>query len=1135
MPQNSMTDAELADLAARASTLQERLAGAVIPAGDGDTARPLGPFPERSREHKRATAGKPSHQSGSSVEEIAQADHYLSIWQEALGSEDPDCLARRLAWDGLDIDMVRPFLGAVRRHEHAVLPDWVNDLSALLEATADYCERGVGQPTDRCLDPKDPVAFEDILLPFIVAARRRLAARTGVAYELLSDVAHATLEHKLLVLLSNLCQPVFWVAFSTYRKKHQLFGHSAKESTNRTRLYQSFVTRFLTDGLRDLFLTYPVLARLVTTQIRQWVINFSSFLARVAADHGDLQQTFHHRNRLGQVIWIRTGLSDPHHGGQTVLDLKFSDGLRVIYKPRSLAAEVVFYDLLEWFNKTTDFDFKTIPIIDRTEYGWMGYVEHESCLDHAGATRYFFRTGQLLAVSYVLRSTDFHFQNLIACGEYPMLVDLEVLTSAHRQDLAAGRTEAERLAEFYLGDSVLLSGLLPFRGITLSGQTINFGGLSRRQFQSTFGVVCREANTDAMRPAYDTQGSSAAENVPVLGNAPLSVSDFEDHVVRGFREMYRHLSDNGTLLLQPCGPLEALKRLRVRAVFRSTEVYATLLARSRHPRILRDGVAYDLHFEQLVRIFVSADTVASEFWPLLRQEKLALMEQDVPYFSVAVEDGTLYLSPEKSIVECTSPGAWDLLVDRLAAMPDDNDLIQQETIVRASLTTNAIDGPPTCPADAASDSMVDHGVVDIPSADMKACTSSCALEHGQAIARLLRGAAVHLADGSAIWFTLQYHNETKRMFLRPMGYDLYNGSIGIPLFLAALDQVAKTTAHRSLTVAALQPLRQILGDDVARSDLADSIGIGGITGIASLLQPLALLYRWLDDDALLSMAQQAATTIVPEKIATDSQFDIKSGCAGALLGLLALYRIDPDEIWLDRARQCSRRLVRHCLANSSGSGTGEHTEDDIRGRLGYAVGYSGIACALLQLYAITEEQRLFGAAQEAIEYERRAFRDIYGDSSDLRANRQLAGVTSWCHGRLGIALAQIQLLRLSETNVNNHTTSALRHITEVLDMIGRADLGSVDHLCCGNFGRIDMLLEASRLLGDHRYLDDARNIAALILARIDPHQSGGYVLFDGNCGSGFVHPGFFRGLSGIGFSLLRLAQPDLPCVWSGGG
>lgn len=365
-----------------------------------------------------------------------------------------------------------------------------------------------------------------------------------------------------------------------------------------------------------------------------------------------------------------------------------------------------------------------------------------------------------------------------------------------------------------------------------------------------------------------------------------------------------------------------------------------------------------------------------------------------------------------------------------------------------------------------------------------------------------------------------------------MGYDLYNGSVGLSLFLAALDRAASTTTHGALTVAALRPLRQTLGDKRARTDLADSIGIGGMTGMGSLLQPLILLHRWLDDGGLLAMARQTAEAITPVRIEADSLYNIKSGSAGALLGLLALYRVDPADIWLDRARLCSRHLVRHCLTNASPDGAGVPAETGYR-RLGYVGGHTGIACALLRGYAVIGEQEVLDAALGTLDAGRRALNDINEDRADRGAVRHVPGGADWCCGRLGIALAQIHCLRLGRTGTSNVSTCAQKEITAALDTIGRAEISPVDRVCCGNFGRVDGLLEASRLLGQHRYHQSAGSVAAHTLARAD--INGAFALFEGNQGKDFIHPGFYRGLSGIGYALLRLAQPKLPCVWSGGG
>src|SRR5207245_83246 len=62
------------------------------------------------------------------------------------------------------------------------------------------------------------------------------------------------------------------------------------------------------------------------------------------------------------------------------------------------------------------------------------------------------RTGALLAVFYSLNATDLHFENLIACRDYPVPVDLETLFHPP----LPGAVQSLPVA-----DSVLNSGLLP--------------------------------------------------------------------------------------------------------------------------------------------------------------------------------------------------------------------------------------------------------------------------------------------------------------------------------------------------------------------------------------------------------------------------------------------------------------------------------------------------------------------------------------------------------------------------------------------------------------------------------------------------------------------------------------------------
>jgi lantibiotic modifying enzyme len=86
----------------------------------------------------------------------------------------------------------------------------------------------------------------------------------------------------------------------------------------------------------------------------------------------------------------------------------------------------------------------------------------------------------------------------------------------------------------------------------------------------------------------------------------------------------------------------------------------------------------------------------------------------------------------------------------------------------------------------------------------------------------------------------------------------------------------------------------------------------------------------------------------------------------------------------------------------------------------------------------------------------------------------------------------------------------------------------VDHLCCGNLGRIDVLLEASRRLRRPVLAEAAlRQADRLVRAA---KAAGSFQLF-ANLPREVFNPSLFQGTAGIGYELLRLASPEtLPSV-----
>lgn len=63
----------------------------------------------------------------------------------------------------------------------------------------------------------------------------------------------------------------------------------------------------------------------------------------------------------GKLIKIQRGAGDSHHGGKSVFIPEFESGWQLVYKPRSLAVDGHFQELLLWLNQQgTHPPFKTV-------------------------------------------------------------------------------------------------------------------------------------------------------------------------------------------------------------------------------------------------------------------------------------------------------------------------------------------------------------------------------------------------------------------------------------------------------------------------------------------------------------------------------------------------------------------------------------------------------------------------------------------------------------------------------------------------------------------------------------------------------------------------------------------------------
>ncbi|KYC43072.1 Lanthionine synthetase C family protein [Scytonema hofmannii PCC 7110] len=1040
----------------------------------------------------------------------------IEKWRESTARGDDKKFENRLAWDGLTLEDARRAVAPVSLVDQINLPAWTETLNEGMKvATIAF----LPEVQYSCIDLQEPIPFEELFLPFVYIARQKLAARTGQNYHQLSDTAHAMLERRLLIAFSEIGAHAAEIKFSGFRATRQsAIAYILKQSENtvsRDR-YEAFIKQMLNDnGLIAFFQEYPVLARHLATKINFWLDAVEEFLSQLATDYTKIQQIFQPDADLGQVVEIKCNLSDPHNDHHTVMIITFASGLKLVYKPKGLHIDEAYFNFLSWFNQQEiDLPFKCLKILNRPNYGWVEFVESSPCEDKKAVQRFYQRTGMLLGLLYILRGNDCHVENLIACGEHPVIIDLETIMHPRikeKENSNQPQTALELALQFLVQNSVLQTHLLPQWHLALGGKLVyDLSPLAVNDEQDTKyeHPIFIDINTDTMHLKYEPVPIDFGNShLPSLGETYVSPDNYVENLIIGFQKIYRLIISHQEVLLSANSPLLNFYHQRIRLLFRGTQTYASILNNAQRPEYLKDGIDYNIKLELLSRAYLTEETKPL-FWPLLQQELCSMVQMDIPYFSAFTDSNQLFAGLSTvSFADCMAPTYPDV-VTRIQQLSE-TDLTRQIEVIRGAFDTsigNDLEGTLS----------VSLGQPESTPENITPLSQEQCLEQAIAIAKKIQLQTFY-ADDSAAWIGLEYVPTVKRFQLKVLGYHLYDGSCGIALFLAALWTVTKDNQYRSLALKGLQPLRQYLENlsPEKPTELTESVNIGACVGLGSIIYALVQISNLLDEPTLLDNAKQVASLITTEIISKDQELNISSGSAGAILSFLALHKATGEAMYLELAITCGNHILKQEIASDVGIKTWDTAEKKLLA--GFSHGASGIAYALLRLYDITLAGSFFLGAKEAIAYERSLFVPEAGNWMGL-SDTNNSFTTGWNHGAAGIVLARLGSLAVLDT-------SEIRQEVEIgLNTTQKSSFDRVDRLCCGNFGIIDILLEASNRLSRPSLLKDAQQRAASVVSKAQ--QNGSFYLFSRHYND-MYNPSLFNGMAGIGYGLLRLSYPKL--------
>jgi lantibiotic modifying enzyme len=260
----------------------------------------------------------------------------------------------------------------------------------------------------------------------------------------------------------------------------------------------------------------------------------------------------------------------------------------MIYKPRCGDGEKEWFNFVRYLNtKGLRPNLRAAKVLCRDGYCWMEEIKCAQCKDQPAARRFYERLGATIAAAYLLRAVDCHRDNLIASGEYPVVIDAETLWHVSRGEQAQSSLKA----------------------------------LAQTGFVST-----SKARSSLQYRSSVLGGAKSGAHIPRIDGERLSFSKYDREVVTGFRRAWRCILSSPTRRTEFARRWRRSRAKQTRWIYWPTEKYDQIRRASIQPAVLRSGIERDL----LIASLCSRRTVHQV---IIHQEVKALRRLDIPYFT----------------------------------------------------------------------------------------------------------------------------------------------------------------------------------------------------------------------------------------------------------------------------------------------------------------------------------------------------------------------------------------------------------------------------------------------------------------------------------------------------------------------
>lgn len=801
----------------------------------------------------------------------------------------------------------------------------------------------------------------------------------------------------------NLAEELLQIAAKTL--VHDLHEEKSKNifegDTSNERFVYYMKKRFgNTEALIKFYEDYPVLLRILTERVMFHINNYKKFVLSIEQSLSDFTSTFSLSSPYC-ISKIKVGVGDSHSKGKTVILFNMNNK-RFVFKYKNLEIGERFNKFLSYIEECTDKKFYKIKRIIKEDFCIEEFVHKSECKSSEDVQKFYHRFGEYVALAYLLCGNDFHYENLIAHSDFPVLIDIETLIQNDSPVLYADNPYIELALKKY--NSVLGSALLPFKAYEnriepladgeKKGQGIRISAFDGKKQKSPYkGLGLINVNTDEVRFDYVEYELSDSNNIPMFNGEEVNAERYKLDVVRGFNEICEFFRTNSYDIVKLIE--ELFSDVIVRNVIKSTQKYVDMLGYGYHPKCMKDYLEREKLFENLWGYeYKNKSAVLPEIRDLL--------VNDVPIFFNNTSSRDLITSDGAILKNYYSRTAIEHVKERILGFTEQEYLYQK---LRLELSL---------------------GIYQLKTENIKIGKSAQnALDN---IIEMIISRAKYDQNRKSVAFEDFIYDADGELDYNALNAELYDGLSGI--YLLILFYAQKYTNPR------IGLMKEAIENTILKlprkSEGYSSPNV--YVGKYSILYPLYHKYKLEGEEKDILLAESLLENLEHE-IDRNVDGDWLGGVGGLIQVLLNFYKLTKRKVFLEKAELLSnvweKKEVRLC---------------------GFAHGFSGIIYASYSLFRETGKQRYLNYTTEYLKRE-----NSYFDGKvwpDLREGKK--ATSHWCHGTVGIGLTRLYLLEHGYNDAQ--VRKDLMHCINDAIITTSKESG----LCHGEMGRFIFLKEVQR-------------------------------------------------------------------------